>query len=56
MAAMPAEPMAAPDPLLELERVDAGYAAFRALFGVSLVVPEDAPRCDAGGPRGAESE
>jgi len=37
---MPAEPMAAPEPLLELERVDAGYAAFRALFGVSFAVPE----------------
>ena len=40
MAAMPAEPMAAPEPLLELERLDAGYAAFRALFGVSFAVPE----------------
>ena len=40
MAAMPAEPAATPEPLLELERVDAGYAAFRALFGVSFAVPE----------------
>src|SRR6266536_289832 len=38
--AMPAESMAASQPLLELEGVDAGYAAFRALFGVSLAVPE----------------
>ena len=29
-----------PAPLLELEAVDAGYAAFRALFGVSMAVPE----------------
>ncbi len=27
-------------PLLELDRVSAGYGPFRALFGVSLVVPE----------------
>src|SRR5436305_5524149 len=40
VAALPAQPAAASEPLLELERVDAGYAAFRALFGVSLVVPE----------------
>ena len=40
VAALPAEPMTASEPLLELERVDAGYAAFRALFGVSLAVPE----------------
>ena len=38
--AMPAEPLVTTAPLLELEGVDAGYAAFRALFGVSLAVPE----------------
>ena len=37
---MPAEPLVTAAPLLELEGVDAGYAAFRALFGVSLAVPE----------------
>ena len=31
-----------PEALLELENVDAGYAAFRALFGVSFAVPEGA--------------
>ena len=40
MSAVPIEPVAPPEPLLQLEGVDAGYAAFRALFGVSLVVPE----------------
>ncbi|MBV8161561.1 MAG: ABC transporter ATP-binding protein [Acidimicrobiia bacterium] len=40
MAALPVEPLVRPEPLLELENVDAGYAAFRALFGVSMVVPE----------------
>jgi len=40
MTAVPVEPVPTPEPLLELDRVDAGYAAFRALFGVSLVVPE----------------
>ena len=40
MAALPVEPVPVPSPLLELERVDAGYAAFRALFGVTLAVPE----------------
>jgi len=40
MTALPVEPAATPEPLLELERIDAGYAAFRALFGVSLAVPE----------------
>jgi branched-chain amino acid transport system ATP-binding protein len=38
--ALPVEPLVAPEPLLELEDVDAGYAAFRALFGVSFSVPE----------------
>jgi len=38
--AMPAEPIAAPEPLLELVNVDAAYASFRALFGVSFTVPE----------------
>jgi len=38
--AMPAEPDAAPEPLLELVNVDAAYASFRALFGVSFTVPE----------------
>jgi branched-chain amino acid transport system ATP-binding protein len=35
-----AEPVSAPapEPLLELRSVDAGYGPFRALFGVSLVV------------------
>ena len=40
MSAVPVEPVATSAPLLELESVDAGYAAFRALFGVSLTVPE----------------
>ena len=40
MSAVPVEPVATSAPLLELEGVDAGYAAFRALFGVSLTVPE----------------
>jgi len=40
VSAVPIEPVAPPEPLLQLEGVDAGYAAFRALFGVSLVVPE----------------
>jgi branched-chain amino acid transport system ATP-binding protein len=40
VVASPVEPVAAPAPLLELDGVDAGYAAFRALFGVSLAVPE----------------
>src|SRR5437868_9199348 len=40
VAALPAQPAAASEPLLELEGIDAGYAAFRALFGVSLAVPE----------------
>jgi branched-chain amino acid transport system ATP-binding protein len=40
MVALPVEPLTTTAPLLELERVDAGYAAFRALFGVSLAVPE----------------
>src|SRR5437868_3986307 len=40
MSALPVEPVATPAPLLELEGIDAGYAAFRALFGVSLSVPE----------------
>jgi len=38
--AMPAERVAAPEPLLELVNVDAAYASFRALFGVSFTVPE----------------
>jgi len=38
--AMPAEPIAAPEPLLELVNVDAAYGSFRALFGVSFTVPE----------------
>jgi branched-chain amino acid transport system ATP-binding protein len=37
---MAAEPLVSPEPLLELDGVDAGYASFRALFGVSLAVPE----------------
>jgi len=40
VSAVPVEPVATSAPLLELEGVDAGYAAFRALFGVSLTVPE----------------
>src|SRR3954454_24919234 len=40
MSSMPVEPVAEPEPLLELQKVDAGYAAFRALFGVSFAVPE----------------
>src|SRR5207248_3652399 len=32
--------VAAPAPMLELDDVSAGYASFRALFGVSLSVPE----------------
>src|SRR5947209_12276869 len=40
MSAVPVEPVATAEPLLELDGVDAGYAAFRALFDVSLVVPE----------------
>ena len=38
--ALPVQPTPSPEPLLELERVDAGYAAFRALFAVSFGVPE----------------
>jgi branched-chain amino acid transport system ATP-binding protein len=38
--AIPAEPLATPEPLLELDNVDAAYASFRALFGVSFTVPE----------------
>ena len=38
--ALPLESVAASEPLLEVENVDAGYAAFRALFGVSFSVPE----------------
>jgi branched-chain amino acid transport system ATP-binding protein len=34
LASVPAEPV------LELDNVDAGYAAFRALFGVSFTVPQ----------------
>ena len=37
---MTAEAAVMPEALLELEKVDAGYAAFRALFGVSFAVPE----------------
>jgi branched-chain amino acid transport system ATP-binding protein len=40
VVAIPVEPVTEPAPLLELDGVDAGYAAFRALFGVSLAVPE----------------
>jgi branched-chain amino acid transport system ATP-binding protein len=40
MAVLPAAPVPVPEPLLELENVDAGYAAFRALFGVSFTLPE----------------
>jgi branched-chain amino acid transport system ATP-binding protein len=36
---MAAVPDAAPDALLELRDVDAGYGPFRAIFGVSLSVP-----------------
>jgi branched-chain amino acid transport system ATP-binding protein len=36
---MAAVPDAAPDSLLELRDVDAGYGPFRAIFGVSLSVP-----------------
>jgi branched-chain amino acid transport system ATP-binding protein len=38
--AVPLESVTPADPLLEVENVDAGYAAFRALFGVSFSVPE----------------
>jgi branched-chain amino acid transport system ATP-binding protein len=38
--AVPLESLPAPAPILELENVDAGYAAFRALFGVSFTVPD----------------
>jgi branched-chain amino acid transport system ATP-binding protein len=40
MSSMPVDPVAEPEPLLELDSVDASYAAFRALFGVSFTVPE----------------
>ena len=40
MVALPVESVVTTEPLLELEEIDAGYAAFRALFGVSLAVPE----------------
>jgi branched-chain amino acid transport system ATP-binding protein len=40
MSAAPVEPMPTPEPLLELDGVDAGYGTFRALFGVSFAVPE----------------
>ena len=40
MSAVPVEPVMMHEPLLELDGVDAGYAAFRALFGVSFAVPE----------------
>ena len=40
MTALSVEPVAGSEALLELQSVDAGYAAFRALFGVSLTVPE----------------
>lgn len=38
--AVPLESVPAAEPLLELEGVDAGYGAFRALFAVSFAVPE----------------
>ena len=38
--ALPATEFPAADPILELESVSAGYAAFRAIFDVSLAVPE----------------
>jgi branched-chain amino acid transport system ATP-binding protein len=38
--ALPVQPATASEPLLELHDIDASYAAFRALFGVSFVVPE----------------
>jgi branched-chain amino acid transport system ATP-binding protein len=38
--ALPVQPVASSEPLLELQNVDASYAAFRALFGVSFAVPE----------------
>jgi branched-chain amino acid transport system ATP-binding protein len=38
MAAPMAAPSASPVPLLELRKVDSGYGAFRALFGVSLSI------------------
>src|SRR3954454_23192369 len=40
MSSMPVEPVAEPEPLLELQKVDASYAAFRAIFDVSFAVPE----------------
>ena len=38
--ALPIQAIADAAPLLELDGVDAAYAAFRALFGVSFAVPE----------------
>src|SRR3954467_14647847 len=38
--AMPIDAVPSAEPLLELGNVDASYAAFRALFGVSFTVPE----------------
>ncbi|MBV8980295.1 MAG: ATP-binding cassette domain-containing protein, partial [Acidimicrobiia bacterium] len=38
--ALPIRPSADAAPLLELDGVDASYAAFRALFGVSFSVVE----------------
>jgi len=38
--AVPLESVTPAAPLLEVENVDAAYAAFRALFGVSFSVPE----------------
>lgn len=38
--ALPIQPVPEAAPLLELDSVDAGYAAFRALFGVSFTVPD----------------